>query len=629
MTLHIAWQGDRRMTRPMDKEIAEVNFSEIDRHFADFMVELAGGIPPHSGENLWLASALVSRYVGRGHVCLNLPEVAGMALAADDEGEIPSAVFPGIDEWVGDLRGLLVVGQPGDFKPLVLDEKFRLYLYRYWLYEQQLARFILDRAQRHPREVDKELLAEGLKRLFPGNGGEKINWQGVAAAVAVFNQFTVISGGPGTGKTHTVARILALLIEQAKGAGSAIALAAPTGKAAARLTDMVSTIKAELDCPLEVKALIPDKAFTIHRLLGPVYGAKTFRYNASNRLPYDVIVIDEASMIDLPLMAKLATSLKENCRLILLGDKDQLASVEPGAVFGDICDTGSVNTFSVGLTSAVEDLISSGLPHQGAQGSVLADSIVVLQKSYRFGPESGIGLLASAVKEFNSSEAFMLLKGANQDDIIWREAPPGESLDNAIEENFFAFYSDYLTSQSPEEAFSLFNRFHLLCALRHGPYGVIALNRKIEQMCRRRGLIEKAGRWYKCQPVMVTSNDYQLKLFNGDVGILFPDQDAGGQLRVYFPAADGGFRKLLPGRLKNYETVYAMTVHKSQGSEFDNVMVLLPDRPSKVVTRELVYTAITRAKKSVEIWGSEQALREALSRTFCRESGLRDMLSKS
>jgi exodeoxyribonuclease V alpha subunit len=629
MTLHIAWQGDRRMTRPMDKEIAEVNFSEIDRHFADFMVELAGGIPPHSGENLWLASALVSRYVGRGHVCLNLPEVAGMALAADDEGEIPSAVFPGIDEWVGDLRGLLVVGQPGDFKPLVLDEKFRLYLYRYWLYEQQLARFILDRAQRHPREVDKELLAEGLKRLFPGNGGEKINWQGVAAAVAVFNQFTVISGGPGTGKTHTVARILALLIEQAKGAGSAIALAAPTGKAAARLTDMVSTIKAELDCPLEVKALIPDKAFTIHRLLGPVYGAKTFRYNASNRLPYDVIVIDEASMIDLPLMAKLATSLKENCRLILLGDKDQLASVEPGAVFGDICDTGSVNTFSVGLTSAVEDLISSGLPHQGAQGSVLADSIVVLQKSYRFGPESGIGLLASAVKEFNSSEAFMLLKGANQDDIIWREAPPGESLDNAIEENFFAFYSDYLTSQSPEEAFSLFNRFHLLCALRHGPYGVIALNRKIEQMCRRRGLIEKAGRWYKCQPVMVTSNDYQLKLFNGDVGILFPDQDAGGQLRVYFPADGGGFRKLLPGRLKNYETVYAMTVHKSQGSEFDNVMVLLPDRPSKVVTRELVYTAITRAKKSVEIWGSEQALREALSRTFCRESGLRDMLSKS
>ena len=628
MTLHIAWQGDRRMNRPMDKEIAETYFSEIDKYFADFMVELAGRIPPHSGENLWLASALVSHYVGRGHVCLNLPEVAGMAPAADDEGEIRSAVFPGIDEWVGDLRGLPMVGQPGDFKPLVLDEKFRLYLYRYWLYEQQLARFILDRAQHHPREVDKELLAEGLKRLFPGNSGEKINWQVVAAALAVFNQFTVISGGPGTGKTHTVARILALLIEQAKGAGSAIALAAPTGKAAARLTDMVSTIKAELDCPLEVKALIPDKAFTIHRLLGPIYGAKTFRYNASNRLPYDVIVIDEASMIDLPLMAKLATSLKENCRLILLGDKDQLASVEPGAVFGDICDTGSVNTFSTGFASAVGQLIPSGLPHQEVQGSVLADSIVVFQKSYRFGPESGIGLLASAVKECNPSEAFMLLKGANQDDIIWREAPPGESLDNAIEENFFAFYSDYLTSQSPEEAFSHFNRFHLLCALRHGPYGVIALNRKIEQMCRSRGLIEKAGRWYKCQPVMVTSNDYQLKLFNGDVGILFPDPDARGQLRVYFPADGGGFRKLLPGRLKAYETVYAMTVHKSQGSEFDNVMVLLPDRPSKVVTRELVYTAITRAKKSVEIWGSEIALREALSLTTRRESGLKDMLSR-
>jgi exodeoxyribonuclease V alpha subunit len=276
----------------------------------------------------------------------------------------------------------------------------------------------------------------------------------------------------------------------------------------------------------------------------------------------------------------------------------------------------------------VGQLIPSELPRQEVQGSVLADSIVVLQKSYRFGPESGIGLLASAVKERNPSEAFMLLKGTNHDDINWREAPPGESLDNAIEENLFAFYSDYLTSQSPEEAFSLFNRFHLLCALRHGPYGVIALNRKIEQMCRRRGLIEKAGRWYKCQPVMVTSNDYQLKLFNGDVGILFPDPDAGGQLRVYFPADGGGFRKLLPGRLKTYEMVYAMTVHKSQGSEFDNVMVLLPDRPSKVVTRELVYTAITRAKKTVEIWGSEVALREALSRTTRRESGLKDMLSR-
>ena len=625
MTLHIAWQGDRRMTRPIDKEIAEVYFSEIDRHFADFMVELAGAIPLRRCENLWLVSALVSRYVGRGHVCLNLTEIAGMALAVDDEGEIPPVVCPGIDEWVVDLRKIPVVGQPGDFKPLVLDEKFRLYLYRYWLYEKQLTRFILDRVERHPREVDKGLLSEGLKRFFPGDD-EKVNWQGVAAALAVFNQFTVISGGPGTGKTHTVARILALLIDQAKGAGIAIALAAPTGKAAARLTDMVSTIKAELDCPLKVKALIPDKAFTIHRLLGPIYGAKTFRYNASNRLPYDVIVIDEASMIDLPLMAKLATALKENCRLILLGDKDQLASVEPGAVFGDICDTGSVNTFSTDFASAVGQLISSELPHQEVQGSVLADSIVVLQNSYRFGPESGIGLLASAVNEGRPSEAFILLKGTN--DINWHEVPPGENLDNAIEESFLAFYSDYLTSQSPEEAFSLFNRFHLLCALRHGPYGVIALNRIIEQMCRRRGLIQKAGRWYKCQPVMVTSNDYQLKLFNGDVGILFPDQDAGGQLRVYFPADDGGFRKLLPGRLKNYETVFAMTVHKSQGSEFDNVMVLLPDRPSKVVTRELVYTAITRAKKSVEIWGSEIALREAFSRTTRRESGLKDALSK-
>jgi exodeoxyribonuclease V alpha subunit len=610
----------------IDRKIAETYFSSLDRHFADFMVELAGEQPLRERENLWLAAALVSNFIGRGHVCLNLPEIAGMPLVVDDK-EVQAIVCPGIDEWVGNLRGLSVVGRPGEFKPLVLDEKFRLYLYRYWLYEQQLARSILDMAEHHSRGVDKELLADGLKRLFPGND-EKVNWQGIAATLAVLSSFIVISGGPGTGKTHTVARILALLIEQAKGTGIALALAAPTGKAAARLTDMVRAIKEELDCPLEVKALIPEKAFTIHRLLGPIYGGKTFKYNATNRLPYDVVVIDEASMIDLPLMAKLTSALEENSRLILLGDKDQLASVEPGAVFGDICDTGSVNSFSIGLTGVVEGLISSELPHHEIQGTVLADSIIVLQESYRFGPESGIGLLASAVKECSTSEAFILLKGSTCDDINWHETPPVESLENAIKEGLYAFCRDYLTAQSPEEAFSLFNRFHLLCGLRHGPYGATALNRIIEQICRRTGLIPKVGRWYKCQPVMVTSNDYQLRLFNGDVGILFPDQDAGGQLCAYFPADGGGFRKLLPGRLKTYETVYAMTVHKSQGSEFDHVMLLLPDRPSKVVTRELVYTAITRAKKSVEIWGSELALREALSRTTRRESGLKDALSK-
>jgi exodeoxyribonuclease V alpha subunit len=195
-----------------------------------------------------------------------------------------------------------------------------------------------------------------------------------------------------------------------------------------------------------------------------------------------------------------------------------------------------------------------------------------------------------------------------------------------IEEHYLPLYGEYLLSKSPEDAFSLFNRFHLLCALRHGPYGAIEVNRLIEHACSRRGLIKGGDRWYTCRPVMVTSNDYQLKLFNGDVGILFPDPEAGGGIKVYFRVEGGGFRKLLPGRLKNYETVYAMTIHKSQGSEFDRVAIILPDLQSEVLTRELLYTAVTRAKKSVEIWGREEIFSEAMTRTVQRQSGLKGML---
>jgi len=613
------------VTLYIDRTVAETYFSALDMHFADFMVELAGKVSPDRQRNLWLAAALVSAYVGKGHVCLNLSDSAGAPLGTDEDEGMPSMICPGLDEWVDSLKELTVVGRPGEFKPLVLDEKMRLYLYRYWLYEQQLANSILTMKGLHTQIIDEKILTESIKRFFP-HDGETINWQCIAAILSVLNRFTVISGGPGTGKTHTVARILALLIEQAKGAPLSIALAAPTGKAAARLTDMVRVIKEDLNCPSEVKALIPETAFTIHRLLGPIYRGKTFRYNEANHLPFHVVVVDEASMVDLPLMAKLACSLEEGSRLLLLGDKDQLASVEPGAVFGDICDTDSTNVFSSDIVGTVKGLLSVELPHWESQENTVTDSIVVLTKSYRFSSESGIGLLASAVKECVFSDAFGLIKDTTHNDISWREVPAIENLEEAIEETFYSFYSDYLAVKSPQEAFSLFDRFHLLCALRHGPYGAISLNRVIEHMIRRMGMIPKAEGWYKCQPVMITANDYHLRLFNGDVGIVFPDQEAEKQLRVYFPADGGGYRKLLPGRLKNYETVYAMTVHKSQGSEFDHVALLLPDRPSKVVTRELVYTAITRAKKSVEIWGTEQVFRNALSQTTRRESGLRDML---
>lgn len=613
------------MTLYIDRTIAETYFSSLDRHFADYMVELTGEAPPDSQKNLWLAAALVSASVGRGHVCLNLADIAGMPIETGEDGEIPSLLCPRIGEWIASLKGLSVVGSPGEFKPLILDEKLRLYLYRYWLYEQQLANSILTMAGSHLQIGDKEILADSLKRLFPVED-QTVNWQCIAAILAVLNRFTVISGGPGTGKTHTVARILALLVEQTTDAPLSIALAAPTGKAAARLTDMVRAIKEELNCSSEVKACIPEKAFTIHRLLGPIYGGKTFRYNEANRLPFHVVVVDEASMVDLPLMAKLASALEDGSRLLLLGDKDQLASVEPGAVFGDICETGRINTFSRRVTGVAHELLSVELPNRENTENVFTDSIVVLTKSYRFGSESGIGQLASAVRECRLADVFALLTDTTYPDICWRETPSIENMAGTIEETFSSFYTNYLTAGSLEEAFSLFGRFHLLCALRQGPYGAVSLNRIITHMCRRMGLIQKKERWYPCEPVMITKNDYQLMLFNGDVGIVFPDWETEGQLRVFFPADGGGYRRFLPSRLKNCETLYAMTVHKSQGSEFDHVVLLLPDHPSKVITRELIYTAITRARKRVEIWGTEHVLRTALSQTTRRESGLRDIL---
>ncbi|WP_051408816.1 exodeoxyribonuclease V subunit alpha [Syntrophorhabdus aromaticivorans] len=605
-------------------------FGALDRHFADFMVKLSQGLSPRGQVNLWLAAALVSNSVGKGDVCLLLSEKAGRPLVVEDEadGDIPSIRYPDLEEWVNDLREGPVVGKPGDFRPLILDEKYRLYLYRYWLYEQDLARFIIAGMDRCTDAVDTAVLADSLRRLFPGGNGDETDWQGVAAIVTAYRKLSIISGGPGTGKTYTVARILALLIEQARAGRIAIALAAPTGKAAARLAGMIREAKDTLDCTPQVKTAIPQEASTIHRLLGPTSKAGTFRFNKTNRLPYDVVVVDEASMVDLPLMAKLVSALSDHGRLILLGDKDQLASVEPGAVFGDICGTGRIVPPLQGLTKMVEEMGVHRPPREGVLTGVLPDFVTVLQKSYRFSADAGIGNLAAAVNRGDSDTVFALLKERTCPDVLWQETPPPERVERALEERLGHVCRDYFATENPEEIFYLFGKFHLLCALRQGPYGAVAVNRLIESIARRNGFIRPEGRWYKGQPVMVTSNDYQLRLFNGDIGILLPDPETGGQLRVYFPTEKGAFRKLLPGRLSEWETAFAMTVHKSQGSEFEHVMVLLPDRSSEVLTRELIYTAITRAKKTVELWGREDVLAEALGRRTRRQSGLRDALSQ-
>jgi len=345
-------------------------------------------------------------------------------------------------------------------------------------------------------------------------------------------------------------------------------------------------------------------------------------------MPYDVVIVDEASMVDLPLMAKLVTALKNDARLILLGDRDQLASVEAGAVLGDLCGTGTEMLYSPEFCRLVER--TSGAVFQNASIEVqfppLTDILVILKKNYRFLASSGIGHLATAINAGNGEQALALLSIDTAQDIKWRDLDLPAALKKALASEITEGYRHYLAAGTAEEALSRFDGFRVLCALREGPYGVIAVTKLIEEILVEHRLIDVHNRWYKGRPVIVTTNDYSMKLFNGDVGIVFPDSDLAGTPRVYFPTADGGVRKVSPVRLPAHETVYAMTVHKSQGSEFERVLLLLPDHDSELLSRELIYTGITRARSEVEVRGVKEVFAAAVARRIERKSGLGDAL---
>ncbi|GFO55652.1 RecBCD enzyme subunit RecD [Geomonas sp. Red276] len=589
-----------------------------DRHFADFL-QRQGGI---SSPLFSLASSLVSNAVVGGNVCLDLADIAGTTIEVD----AAPVSLPPLEEIKAALLKNPCVTDAGDFRPLVLDDD-RLYLYRYWRYERDLVRVLLHRAAPTPGELDLPLLRAGVERLFgPAQTGET-DWQKVAALAALWKPLTVVSGGPGTGKTSTVIKILALLLEQAKGGHLRIALTAPTGKAAARLKDSIRGMKERLDCSAEMRKLIPEDVTTIHRLLGVRGGSLRFRHDADNPLPHDVVIVDEASMVAMPLMARLAIALRPATRLILLGDRDQLASVEAGAVLGDICGGGRTEPFSEGFSSFVREVSGEELPVSPADGNIpLADSLVVLKRNYRFGADSGIGAAARAVNGGEGMRALEILTGGSSAQVGWQDMPAPERLKKALAAKVEEGYAPYLAATTPEEALRLFDRFRVLCTLRRGPVGVAGVNEIVEEILAERGLIDRSVRWYRGRPVMITVNDYNLKLFNGDIGIALPDPDSDGSPRVYFPAPDGGVRKVSPARLPEHETVFAMTVHKSQGSEFESVLMLLPGHESETLTRELIYTGITRARSEVAIWGEKEVFLEGVSRRVERMSGLRKAL---
>ena len=592
---------------------AEGSFSPLDLHFARFMGKLAGDDSPE----LILAAALVSRRTGAGHICFDLAETAGKALPQ-------TPLFcPELESWKAALAASPVVSSgSGSPCPLVLDSRGRLYLYRYWLYEKDLAGFFLKRAAA-VEPCDETTLRELLLRLFPaGSGGEPAR-QRLAAFTAATRRLAVICGGPGTGKTTTVAGILALLIGLS-GKPLRIALAAPTGKAADRVQQAIGSAMQALNCDAAIKDGVPREAATLHRLLGLSPDEARARFDETTPLPYDVVVIDEASMVDLPIMAKLSRGLAPEARLILLGDKDQLASVESGAVLGDLCADGRVETFSRSHIRAYESITGQSARGLSTQEPAppLADCIVELVRNYRFGPASGIGSLASAVKNGDSAAALAILGSGGCTDLIWQ---PGRGAP-ALEKTVLRYYGGPCRCTDAASALDLFSRFRILCAVREGQRGVAGVNSAVESILEKNHLIRRSGKWYHGRPVMVTRNDYGIRIFNGDIGMIFKGAD--GALHACFSRPDGSQRTLAPARLPEHETAFALTVHKSQGSEFQDVLMVLPDAPSQVLTRELLYTAITRTRNTVTILASAEVFSNAVERCITRFSGLRDRLKQ-
>ncbi len=585
----------------------------LDYHFACRLGRRAAQRNPE----FELAAALLSRQVGDGHTCTDLEALSSGPLFHDRDGS-PFGVPPGLGRWLESLRANPCVGEPGTWAPITLD-KMRLYLTRYWRYEHELAMALLARASQW-LVVDRASLRDDLARLFPTTEHEP-DWQRIAAAIAVLRPFSVISGGPGTGKTRTVAAILALLLRQCP--NLQVALCAPTGKAAVRLSESIGRAKGELAVDADRRDGLPEETTTIHRLLGARPGRSQFRHNAENPIAADLVVVDEASMVDLPLMAKLTQALRPSARLILLGDKDQLASVEAGSVLADICASAAFG-YSPAQCVALAEVAGAEI-QSAPNASPLADNIVLLRRSFRFAERSAIDVLARAVKQGARDAVLDALSAQTDGGVIWRT--PGRSdLSVLISARAVSIYRECLRASNAVEALDIFDRFRVLCALRDGPWGVTGINRTIEQALRREGLVAGSGANYHGRPVMVTQNDPALGLFNGDVGLLMSDSHRDGPLRGYFRVPGIGIRKIHPGRLPAHATAFATTVHKSQGSEFDRVLLVLPERDMRVVTRELLYTGITRARDTVEIWAPRDVLLRGVDRSVARGSGLAERL---
>lgn len=632
---------------------------------------------PDSSDALLLAVALVSERNAHGHVCLDLHaalQQPQLLLSAVKQAPEASSDNPARDELSAQLGQLTVASwvaalsaspaveicignlseQSGS--PLVLAgsaEQPLLYLRRYWQYEQQIKAALAERLA-VPNTLSESTTQTLLASLFPAtNVPTSTDWQKVACLLAARSNFAIITGGPGTGKTTTVVKLLALLQGlrlSNQETSMQIHLAAPTGKAAARLSESIAGSIERLQLPAhlaaDIKAKIPKEVTTLHRLLGSRPNTRDFRHHAANPLPTDLVVVDEASMMDVEMMARLVDALPSTARLILLGDKDQLASVEAGSILGDLCQTADAAHYTPATQAWIQQLSGEQLADQfiDAQGTAPQQATCMLRYSYRFSAHPGIGELASQINSGQATAKSLKVSFAKHPDSLHsvqlQAASDTYSIQLApLEKLAVEGYQGYLTTlkalqptqatANPEtlqewalNVFAAHNQFQLLTAMRRGVFGVENLNQLICKALKRKALLPEGELlWYSGRPLLVTRNDYSLKLMNGDIGICM--EWPGKGLRVAFPDGKQGIRWVLPSRLQAVETVFAMTVHKSQGSEFTHTALVLPEYGNPVLSKELIYTGVTRSKEQFTlVHSSDAVLQQALQTRIERASGL-------
>ena len=590
--------------------------NNVHHQFAEFF----------KSETLKPFAFLVSKKLSEGHICIRVNDAAE---------ELEESPFYDVNMVVVNSSKLkdepLVTIKGGAKQPFVLHNG-RLYLQRYFNYETEILNRIKGFVESEKDEMDNRVaavrsIAPFIQSLFNSTASNKssiatenIDWQLAAAVSAVLNNFTIITGGPGTGKTTTVAKILAILYTL--NPELKVALAAPTGKAAVRMAESLkaSSLNIAVNIHEKFQNITPG---TIHRLLKYDPDSPYFKHNKDNPVNYDVVVIDESSMIDVALFAKLLDAIGPHTKLILLGDKDQLASVEAGSLFGDLCKSqAGLEIFSNERADLLNSFIADDLRRIPSEYitkervHLLSEHVIELKRSHRFTSNKGIGKWSKAIIK-NDVEALHEYLENNQDEQVIIDT----TYNVELFEQFIEGYADYIKEPDIKIALQKINRLRVLCAVREGEHGVYSVNTAIENHLRSKKLINKNGEYYENRPIIVTRNYYSLGLFNGDVGIIRADEK--GVLKAWFEDSDDELKSVLPGYVAESETVFAMTIHKSQGSEYDKVLVVLPDNPDiPILTRELLYTAVTRAKSKVMVQASEAVILQTTERVVERASGI-------